>query len=78
MKAHKTQHEIASTPITEMLTYKHETIAYDMKEARMGEVATPLEIIYFTRDTIISGCPISNAIFFNATNDTANCDTYPN
>lgn len=78
MKAHKTQHEIASMPITELLTYKHETLAYDMKEARLGAVATLLEVIYFTKDNIISGCPISNSIFFNATNDTTNCDTYPN
>ena len=72
MKAHKTQHE------TELLTYKHETLAYDMKEARLGEVATLLEVIYFTKDNIISGFPMSRSAFFNATNELTNCDTYPN
>ena len=49
-----------------------------MKEARLGEVATLLEVIYFTKDNIISGFPMSRSAFFNATNELTNCDTYPN
>lgn len=78
MKAHKTLHEIAAMPITELLTYKHETLAYDMREARMGEGATLLEVLYFTEHNILSGCTISGSTFFKATNHMTNCDIYPN
>ena len=78
MKAHRTLYELATMPITELLTYKHELHAYDLLDARTKIGPVLLDNVFLTGHNILSGLAISGSTFFKATNHITHCDTYPN
>lgn len=77
MRAYKTLHELAAVPITELLTYKHDVVAYDMPDARTKLRPMLLDTISIINDSVLSGFCMSESVF-KATHYLDNCDTYPN